>query len=232
MRISAVIPLYNEEEVIDEFSTRLVNSLSELNADYEIIFVVEGNDATMEKVSKLSKENPRIRVEYNSKRLGLGKALKTGFCMVDSSSDYVLTMDADLNHDPEEIGSLIEASKNADVVVGFRSRSRGPVQELPFFKRMISAGTNWLLRNTFGMESSDITNGFRLYSTKTVESVRDDLRAKNFEVTAEVLIRIKKKGFSITEVPITFTRRPRGTSKLSFVRSGVGYVVLFLRLGF
>jgi len=232
MRISAVIPLYNEEEVIDEFSTRLVNSLSELNADYEIIFVVEGNDATMEKVSKLSKENPRIRVEYNSKRLGLGKALKTGFCMVDSSSDYVLTMDADLNHDPEEIGSLIEASKNADVVVGFRSRSRGLVQELPFFKRMISAGTNWLLRNTFGMESSDITNGFRLYSTKTVESVRDDLRAKNFEVTAEVLIRIKKKGFSITEVPITFTRRPRGTSKLSFVRSGVGYVVLFLRLGF
>src|SRR5438876_4294928 len=231
MRISAVIPLYNEEEVIDEFSTRLVNSLSELNADYEIIFVVEGNDATMEKVSKLSKENPRIRVEYNSKRLGLGKALKTGFCMVDSSSDYVLTMDADLDHDPEEIGSLIEASKNADVVVGFRSRSRVLVQELPFFKRMISAGTNWLLRNTFGMESSDITNGFRLYSTKTVESVRDDLRAKNFEVTAEVLIRIKKKGFEITEVTITFHRRSRGTSKLSFVRSGVGYVVLFLRLG-
>ena len=77
MKISAVIPLYNEEEVIDEFSDRLVSSLSELNTDYEIIFVVEGNDATMEKVGKLSKDNPRIRVEYNSKRLGLGKALKT-----------------------------------------------------------------------------------------------------------------------------------------------------------
>src|SRR5438552_910515 len=232
MRISAVIPLYNEEEVIDEFSTRLVNSLSELNADYEIIFVVEGNDATMEKVSKLSKENPRIRVEYNSKRLGLGKALKTGFCMVDSSSDYVLTMDADLNHDPDEIGSLIEASKNADVVVGFRSRSRGLVQELPFFKRMISAGTNWLLRNTFGMESSDITNGFRLYSTKTVESVRDDLRAKNFEVTAEVLIRIKKKGFSITEVPITFTRRPREPASSVSCEAGSDMSSCFCAWGF
>jgi dolichol-phosphate mannosyltransferase len=231
MKISAVIPLYNEEEVIDEFSTRLVQSLSHLNSDYEIIFVVEGDDATMEKVSKLSNENPRIKVEYNPKRLGLGKALKRGFCMVDHKSDYVLTMDADLNHDPDEIGSLIEASKQADVVVGFRSKSRGLVQELPFFKRIVSAGTNWLLRNTFGMDSSDITNGFRLYSTKTVESVRDDLKAKNFEVTAEVLIRIKKKGFTITEVPITFTRRPRGTSKLSFVRSGIGYVVLFLRLG-
>ncbi len=231
MKISAVIPLYNEEEVIDEFSARLIHSLSELSADYEIIFVVEGDDATLEKVSKLSKENPRIKLEYNSKRLGLGKALKKGFCMVDHNSDYVLTMDADLNHDPEEIGSLIEAAKQADVVVGFRSKSRGLVQELPFFKRIVSAGTNWLFRNTFGMDSSDITNGFRLYSTKTVESVRDDLKAKNFEVTAEVLIRIKKRGFTITEVPITFTRRPRGTSKLSFVRSGIGYVVLFLRLG-
>ena len=231
MKISAVIPLYNEEEVIDEFSSRLVDSLSDLKTDYEIIFVVEGDDTTLEKVNNLSKQNPRIRVEYNPKRLGLGKALKKGFCMVNSDSDYVLTMDADLNHDPEEIGSLLEASKNADVVVGFRSKSRGLVQELPFFKRLVSAGTNWLLRNTFGMDSSDITNGFRLYSTKSIASVREDMKAKNFEVTAEVLIRIKKKGFSITEVPITFKRRPRGISKLSFFRSGIGYVVLFLRLG-
>jgi dolichol-phosphate mannosyltransferase len=231
MKICAVIPLYNEQEVIAEFSSRLVKSLSELDADYEIIFVVEGNDGTLEKVNQLSKENPRVRVDYDSKRLGLGRALKKGLCMVSSDSDYVLTMDADLNHDPEEIKRLLDATSRADVVVGYRSRSRGLVQELPLFKRIVSASTNWLLRNTFSMQSSDITNGFRIYSTKTIQSVRDEIRAKNFEVTAEVLIRIKKKGFSITEVPITFTRRPRGTSKLSFVRSGIGYVVLFLRLG-
>jgi len=82
------------------------------------------------------------------------------------------------------------------------------------------------------MNSSDITSGFRVYSTKTVESVRDELVAKNFEVTAEILIRAKKRGFSIAEVPISFKRRPRGTSKLSFVKSGVGYVILLFRLGF
>ena len=232
MKISAVIPLYNEEEVIDEFSTRLIRSLQELGSDYEVIFIVEGTDATLEKVNQLSEENYRVRVEYNQKRLGLGRALKRGLELVDSSSNYVLTMDSDLNHDPEEITRLLQASKEADVVVGCRTKSRGLVQELPFFKRMISASTNWVLRRAFKIKSSDITSGFRIYSTKTVESVREELVAKNFEVTAEILIRAKKKGFSITEVPISFRRRPRGTSKLSFVRSGIGYVVLLFRLGF
>jgi len=232
VKISAVIPLYNEEEVIDEFSSRLIGSLQSLGSDYEVIFVVEGTDATLAKVSQLSKQNPRVRVEYNQKRLGLGKALKKGLEMVDAGANYVLTMDSDLNHDPEEIGRLLKASEEADVVVGCRSRSRGLVQELPFFKRMISASTNWILRRAFKMKSSDITSGFRIYSTKAVESVRKELVARNFEVTAEILIRAKKNGFSITEVPISFKRRPRGTSKLSFVKSGVGYVILLFRLGF
>jgi len=232
VKISAVIPLYNEEEVIDEFSSRLIGSLQSLGSDYEVIFVVEGTDATLAKVSQLSKQNPRVRVEYNQKRLGLGKALKKGLEMVDAGANYVLTMDSDLNHDPDEIGRLLKASEEADVVVGCRSRSRGLVQELPFFKRMISASTNWILRRAFKMKSSDITSGFRIYSTKAVESVRKELVARNFEVTAEILIRAKKKGFSITEVPISFKRRPRGTSKLSFVKSGVGYVILLFRLGF
>jgi len=116
-------------------------------------------------------------------------------------------------------------------VVGCRSKSRGLVKELPWFKRTVSATTNWVLRNAFDLESSDVTSGFRIYSTKAVESIRDDLVSKNFEVTAELLIRAKRKGFSIAEVPIRFTRRPRGTSKLSFVKSGVGYVQLLFRLG-
>ena len=231
MKLSTVIMLYNEEEVIDEFSARLIKSLERLGTDYEINFVIEGTDSTLEKVSELAKWNARIKVEYHEKRLGLGKATKIGLGMVDPKSDYVLTMDSDLNHDPEEIKRLLEATRDADVVVGCRSKTRGLVKELPWFKRVVSASTNWTLRNAFRMQSSDVTSGFRIYSTKAIESVRDDIVAKNFEVTAELLIRAKKKGFSITEVPITFTPRPRGTSKLSFVRSGIGYVILLFRLG-
>jgi dolichol-phosphate mannosyltransferase len=231
VKLSVVIMLYNEEEVIDEFAERLLKSLRQLPMDYEVNFVVEGTDGTLEKVTTLAKWDPRIRVDYNEKRLGLGKATKKGLGLVDPESNLVLTMDSDLNHDPEEIVRLLEASREADIVVGSRSRTRGLVKELPWFKRMVSASTNWVLRNAFRMKSSDVTSGFRIYSTKAIESIRDELVAKNFEVTAELLIRAKKKGFSITEVPITFTRRPRGTSKLSFVRSGIGYVILLFRLG-
>jgi dolichol-phosphate mannosyltransferase len=230
LNISAVIPVYDEAEVIDEFSMRLVSALDQMKCDYEVIFIVEGTDETKQKLLDISFKNPRVRVEYTRKRLGLGKALKRGLQLVDPKADYVLTMDADLNHQPEELMRLVEASKLADIVVGCRSRSRGLVTELPFFKRLISGSTNWVLRKAFSVPSSDVTSGYRLYSARTIEMVRDDLKARNFEVTAELLIRAKQKGSSIVEVPITFTRRPRGTSKLSFVRSGLGYVILLVRL--
>lgn len=231
MKLSVVIMLYDEEEVIDEFSERLLKSLRQLPMEYEINFIVEGTDGTLEKVTNLAREDPRIRVHYNEKRLGLGPATKKGLGLVDHKSDLVLTMDSDLNHDPEEIANLLDASKEADIVIGCRSKSRGLVKELPWFKRMVSASTNWVLRNAFGMKSNDITSGFRIYSTKVIEDIRDDLISKNFEITAELLIRAKKKGYSISEVPITFKRRPRGSSKLSFAKSGFGYLVLILRLG-
>jgi glycosyltransferase involved in cell wall biosynthesis len=231
MMISAVIPVFNEQEVIDEFSTRLIESLEHTVPDYEIIFVVEGNDATEEKLSLLAKVNPRVKVHYSPKRLGLGPATKKGLELIDPRTDYVLIMDADLNHHPEEIDRLLKVSSKADIVVGCRSRDHGLVNELPFFKRVVSGSTNWILRKAFGIPCSDVTSGFRLYSAKTIERIRDRLVSKNFEITAELLIRAKKEGYSIAEVPITFTRRPRGVSKLSFIKSGIGYGILLLRLG-
>jgi dolichol-phosphate mannosyltransferase len=231
LKISAVIPVYNEEEVIDEFSGRLVDALGKLG-DYEVIFVVEGDDGTLSRVDELAKANPRVRVDFHEKRLGLGKAFREGMFLVAEDADYVLTMDADLNHHPEEIIELLEATKNADVVVGSRRRSsRGMVGELPLIKRMISGGTNWMIRKAFRIPSSDVTSGFRVYSAAGIRSIRGELTSKNFEIAAELLIRARKKGLKITEVPITFTPRPRGTSKLSFLQSGIGYAKLLVKLG-
>ena len=230
MKISAVIMLYNEEEMIDEFSEKLLKSLRALPMDYEVIFVVEGSDGTLQKVTRLSESDPKVRVDYNDERLGFGRATKKGLGLVDPNSNLVLTMDSDLNHDPDEISRLLEVSKEADVVVGSRSKSFGGVKELPWLKRTVSAMTNWIVRTAFQLKASDITSGFRIYSTKTVETVRDDLVSKNFEVQAELLVRAKRQGFSIAEAPITFTPRARGSSKLSLVRSGLGYAVLLIKL--
>ncbi len=229
--VSAVIPVYNEQEVIDEFSMRLIESLEHTVPDYEIIFVVEGNDTTEERLESIARRNPRVKVFYNPRRLGLGPATKRGLGLINPRTDFVLTMDADLNHQPEEIGRLLKVSSQADVVVGSRSSEHGLVKELPFFKRVVSGSTNWVLRNAFRIPCSDVTSGFRLYSANTIKVIRERLVSKNFEITAEILIRAKKEGYSITEVPITFTRRPRGKSKLSFIKSGIGYGILLLRLG-
>lgn len=231
LKISAVIPVYNEEEVIDEFSSRLLESLKKAADDYEVVFVVEGDDGTIAKLRELSTGDQKVKLDYNQKRLGLGKAMRKGLGLVSDYTDYVLTMDADLNHQPEEIGILLEAAAEADIVVGCRSLNHGLVEELPLFRRIVSGATNWLLRRAFRIPSSDVTSGFRLYSARAVESIRDELTSTNFEVTAELLIRAKKKGLTIAEVPITFTPRPRGNSKLSLVRSGIGYAKLLARLG-
>jgi len=231
LRISAVIPVYNEEEVIDEFSSRLVSALEKIDPDYEAVFIVEGTDATVQKLTALSKENPRIKVHYSQERMGLGKAMKKGFGLIDENTEYVVTMDADLNHQPEEIQNLMAAAKAADIVVGSRNMNKGMVEQLPFVKRMISASTNWTMRKIFHIPSNDVTSGFRVYTCKAVDALRDEIVAKNFEIQPELLIRARKKGMPITDVPITFLPRPRGTSKLSFVKSGIGYAMLIIRLG-
>ena len=232
LRISAVIPVYNEEEVIDEFSSRLTSALEKIDPDYEAIFIVEGKDATREKLATMSKDNPRIKVHYIEERLGLGKAMKKGFGLVDDRAEYVLTMDADLNHQPEEIQNLMAATEKAEIVVGSRNADNGMVQELPLVKRIISATTNWTMRKIFHIPSNDVTSGFRIYSCKAVDALKEEIVAKNFEIQPELLIRARRKGLPIADVPITFLLRPRGTSKLSFVKSGIGYVMLIVRLGF
>jgi dolichol-phosphate mannosyltransferase len=110
---------------------------------------VEGEDKTMEKLREFSSVNPNVKLDYNQKRLGLGKGHETGLSLVSHRTDYVLTMDADLNHRPEEIGRLLEAVADADIIVGRRSLRHGMVGELPLFRRVVSGTTNWLLRKAF-----------------------------------------------------------------------------------
>src|SRR5437588_6537375 len=107
MKISGVIMLYNEEEGIDEFSERLLKSLRKLPVEYEVNFVVEGTDGTLEKVKSLAKTDPRGKFDYHEKRLGPGKATKKGLGLVEPSSNLVLTMDSELNHDHDEVVILL-----------------------------------------------------------------------------------------------------------------------------
>src|SRR5437763_15882122 len=100
MKISAVVLLYNEEEVIDDFSERLLKSLRALPLDYEVIFVVEGTDRTLEKDKNLAQADPRITTDYHPKRLAPRKPTKKRLGLVHPEPNYVLTLDSDLTPDP------------------------------------------------------------------------------------------------------------------------------------
>src|SRR5207237_7764399 len=97
------------------------------------------------------------------------KAMKKGFMLIEEETECVLTMEADLKHQPEEIQNLMAAAKSADIVVGSRNTNKGMVEELPTVKRMISATTNWTMRKIFHIPSNDVTSGFRIYTCKAVE---------------------------------------------------------------
>src|SRR5947199_7819103 len=113
------------------------------------------------------------------------------------------------------------AAKSEDIVVGSRNTNKGMVEELPLVKRMISATTNWTMRKIFHIPSNDVTSGVRIYTCRAVETLRDQIVAKNFEIQPELLIRSSKKGMPIIDVPTTFQKYPRATTKLSFVKSRI-----------
>jgi len=230
LKITAVVPVYNEEDTIREFATRLLAALDGLPCDYEAVFVVEGQARTLDELTQLSRVNPKVRLTHSERPLGLGRAIRKGLTLVDADSDFVLTMDADLNHQPEEIHRLLGAVGRADVVIGSRRREGRKVWQPSVLRRTCSGLANWALRTLFKVPAEDATSGFRLYSAEVIRGVRDEIGAREFEVTAELLVRAVRRGFRIAEVPITFLPRPRGRSKLSYWRSGIGYARLFLNL--
>lgn len=231
MKISVVIPVYNEVDNVTELTNRLNTVLNRLEQDFELIYVVQGKDGTYEKLTELKKQVPQIRLKHFSNPLGVGHAYKVGFNMVSDDATYVLTMDGDLNHQPEELPSFISKMKetNYDIIVGSRKIKGGSMINMPWYKNLISGFTNVMLPVLFNMKIKDLTSGYRLFKKKVILSIKNYIKSKNFEFYPEVLLLSKKEGFNMVEIPITFKYRIYGESKLNFLTSGIGYVRLFCR---
>ena len=231
MKLSLVIPVYNEVENIVELTNRLNKTLKRLKIEFELIYVVQGRDGAYKKLAELKKHVPQIRTKYFREPLGIGPAFKIGFNMVSDDMTHVLTMDGDLNHQPEELGSLISKmdETNSDIIIGSRKVKGGSMINMPWYKKIISGLTNIFLYWILSLQVKDLTSGYRLFKKEVIFSIRNDLKSKNFEVYPEILLLSKNKGFNMAEVPITFKYRLYGKSKLNFLTSGLGYIKLFCR---
>lgn len=227
MKLAVVIAAYNERDNIEPLTRRLVAVLDDLGEwRSEIVYVVEGTDGTKELVERLAAELRPIQLLYQSEPGGLANAFRRGFSAVPPDSDFIVTMDADLNHQPEEIPRLLRriVAADADILVGSRFIGEGRAEGMPIWKTVISRLVNWLMGYLFDLNVRDKTSGFRIYKAAALQSI--EFANSGFAFLPEILLRSSAAGMTIIEEPIHFIYRTRGTSKMDFWKTSRSYVSL------
>jgi dolichol-phosphate mannosyltransferase len=230
VRISVVIAAWDERRNVEPLTRRLASVLDGLpEVGWEIVYVVEGTDGTREVLEALVAEIPGLRVLYQPVPRGLGAAFRQGFAAATPDADVIVTMDADLNHQPEELPGLLEAfqRRGCDILVGSRFAPGGTVDRMPAWKAVLSRGLNPLMKAAFRMNVRDLTSGYRLYGGKALRTL--SFSANNFAFLPELLFEAAARGLRIEEEPIRFTYRIHGRSKMKLWKTSGSYVRLFLR---
>ncbi len=235
MKISVVVPAYNEVGNVDVLTKRFYNVFRKLKVDFELLFVLQGtkeesgyNDLLKMKNSGFSK----IRIIYFPVPIGVGPAFRKGFNSIAKDATRVLTLDADLNHQPEELPTFIEAMEktDSDIIIGSRYIKGGKIKGMPLWKATLSRVMNVILSLLTGLWINDKTSGYRLFKREAIEKIKNKTIYRNFEFYPELLICAKKAGFTMYEVPIIFKWRVRGVSKMKKLKTMLGYLKLLGRL--
>lgn len=227
VKIVAVIAAWNEQENIEALTRRLHAALATIPAaDFKILYVVEGEDETRAIAERLHAELGNIRILYEARPVGLGAAFRRGFDALGPDVDVVVTLDADLNHQPEEIPRMVAKmlTSGADVVIGSRVVPGSRVTGTPAWKRMLSAILNAVMQVWFRGGVRDKTSGFRIYRAEVLRNVRHD--QNDFSFLPEIAIRLHKAGYRLIEEPIHFIYRRDGQSKLKLWQTSLSYLSL------
>ena len=210
-----IIPTYNEIENIE----KMVRKVFALPGNFELLVVDDGSpDGTAETVKALQPEFPGLHIEERRGKLGLGTAYIHGFkWALARDYEYIFEMDADFSHDPADLLRLLKACENgADVAVGSRYTKGGKIRNWPMGRILMSYFASVYVRMVLWLPVTDTTAGFKCYRRKVLESIElDKVRFMGYAFQIEMKYRAYKKGFKIVEVPILFTDRVAGVSKMS-----------------
>lgn len=225
-KIFIIIPTFNEAEnlsaLIKEISNLSIVNLPVRQAGCQLsILVVDDNspDGTGELAEKLRSKYPYLEVLHRPAKGGLGKAYLAGFSYVlTKGADLVVEMDADGSHQVADLRRLLkEATRNhADVIIGSRYVKGGSV-DYPWHRVLISKLANGFANFILRLGVKDATSGFKVYRREVVGLfLKDDFSSSGYSFQVETLLRAKRAGFKIKEVPIAFIDRKKGKSKMRF----------------
>ncbi len=214
MKALVIIPTYNEIENIE----RMLKTVLALSADLEVLVMDDGSpDGTGQAVKGMQLEDPRIHLIERPGKMGLGSAYVTGFrYALKEGFDYIMEMDADFSHNPADLLRLLETATKYDLVIGSRYCQGVNIINWPFKRLLISYFASKYVRIITGMPVKDPTGGFKCFNRKVLEAI--DLRkilSDGYAFQIEMNFRAWCKGFRIKEIPIVFTERINGVSKMS-----------------
>ena len=216
MRTLVITPTYIEAENIDEFLRRARKAVPDAD-----ILVVDDNspDGTADIAEKTAAELGNIDVLRRPAKTGLGSAYRAGFGIgLEKGYDTLVQMDADLSHDPSVLPSLLrEVESGADLAIGSRYVPGGEIPHWPWFRRALSRYGNRYAAFVLGTRVTDATSGYRAYRADTLKAIDfSTTRAKGYGFQIETAYRVHLWDGRIVEVPIVFTDRVRGHSKMTW----------------
>ena len=211
-----IIPTYNESENIE----KMIRKVFSLSFQIDILIIDDNSpDGTADIIKRIQAEQPdRLHLIERSGKLGLGTAYITGFkWAIGKHYEYIFEMDADFSHNPEDLVLLYNACLNgADLAIGSRYKSGVNVVNWPMGRVLMSYLASKYVRFITGMNISDTTAGFKCYTRKVLENIDlDKIKFKGYAFQIEMKFTVWKTGFKIEEVPIIFTDRKAGASKMS-----------------
>lgn len=219
MRTVIVLPTYNERENVGPFLAAVRAMTDRLDPDTTVeVLVVDDNspDGTADHVRELAHDG--VHVLQRPAKDGLGSAYRAGFRRaLDEGHDVVISMDADLSHDPADIPEMLRLIRaGADVVVGSRYVTGGGTVDWPVRRQLLSKWGNNYTRTVLRLTPHDCTSGYRAYRASALAAIHpDDTGAEGYAFLTELVRRLTRQGATIVETPIVFRDRTRGHSKMS-----------------
>jgi dolichol-phosphate mannosyltransferase len=228
MKLSIVMPAYNEEESITETVETLVEALSNTDIPYELLVVNDNSkDKTEAVLQSLSSKYHSLKYVTNPGPNGFGYAIRYGLDRF--SGDCVAIMMADLSDSPSDLIAYYQAMKtqNVDCVFGSRWMKGGKVIDYPAMKKIINRVANRIIRLVMNIGYNDTTNAFKLYKKEVIEGIQPIL-SPHFNLTIELPLKAIIRGFSYTVVPNSWTNRKYGESKLKIKEMGSRYFFILM----
>lgn len=209
-----IIPTYNEIDNIQ----RMLNTLEELYPELSILVIDDGSpDGTADIVRQKSEKNPKIHLIQRSGKLGLGTAYITGFrWALEKDFQFIFEMDCDFSHDPKDIQLLLTTAQENDLVIGSRYINGIRIINWPIHRLLLSYFAGVYTRFVTGLSVLDATGGFKCFSRKALEAINlDRIFSNGYSFQIELNYKVWNKGLKVKEVPIIFTERRDGQSKMN-----------------